>query len=835
MRRILLSLLALSLSMPMPAPAAAPAIPDMRETAFDPPIDALSAGGNVIDAEVSSWDGERWTAWETLQMEDEQDPLSTESNLVMFPTPVSKVRLRGKTPDLALHPIRVSHEPAGIRTASLVSMDYPSILSRHDWGADESLLYANGSAPVGNGDSDRQSAVSSASSASSLPARIQNCLDTQRQYPTEFRTARAVTTDGQGNRYLWPQEYSPSVRLLVVHHTAMTVSSDSRPAEERMRAIYQYHAKTLGWGDIGYHYVIDENGLIYQGRTGGEAVVGGHVYCNNIGTVGIALMGNFETEQPSQTQMQSLQRLINTLGDQYGIDLNRSVAYHGKIFPPVVGHRDLLATACPGYYVANTMDQVLRNVRSGNLSASIVFPPPPAPPSSSSSRASVSRSSSPQEGFIATGDTTLVGRPGGEVSLALQYRAGRAINRRRSLGTIKRSHPQLGVWVAMGTRFVRALANVPSPESLRPGQTTTLRLKIQLPRDRGTYQLTIGNVTFTVVTEGKRLQVPVTRNSGAQDYLPSQTPDSDSYSPPASFSSSSSSLSNYSTSSAPQAGTPAAGMSGNIRIRLSDSGSVPATTFTLSYPVTGEVNGSTAGGGLITLLKDGDKCVAQAGGTTIASGIVRTDPEGGTVAVTSWQKANNRFRGIIECRVTDGTLTLINELSLEDYMAGLAEEPDTEPYEKQRAFAVAARTYAAFYTDPANRKFPGKPFDGSDSPAEFQVYGGVAFEEQNPRWAQAVRETAGQVLTVGGQVIKPPYFSSDDGRTRSPAEAGWKNFPFADVFASKPDPWCNGMTLRGHGVGMSGCGAKGQAYEGRQYREILQYYYPGTALTQWRN
>ncbi len=178
----------------------------------------------------------------------------------------------------------------------------------------------------------------------------------------------------------------------------------------------------------------------------------------------------------------------------------------------------------------------------------------------------------------------------------------------------------------------------------------------------------------------------------------------------------------------------------------------------------------------------------------------------------------------------DGQLILINELPLEQYMMGLAEEPDTEPREKQRAFGIAARTYATWYLDDKNRKFPGKPYDGSDSPAEFQIYGGMAFEEKNPRWVRIVKETANQVLLFGGQVIKPPYFSSDDGRTRSPVEDGWGNFPFASIFASKPDPWCAGMQNRGHGVGMSGCGAKAQADEGKTGEEILTYYYPGTTV-----
>jgi peptidoglycan hydrolase-like amidase len=211
-------------------------------------------------------------------------------------------------------------------------------------------------------------------------------------------------------------------------------------------------------------------------------------------------------------------------------------------------------------------------------------------------------------------------------------------------------------------------------------------------------------------------------------------------------------------------------------------------------------------------------------------GTVRISSRDGITTVASWKKDANHFRGTIECRVIEGALVLINELPMEDYMAGLAEEPDTEAFEKQRAFAIAARSYAAHYTESSNRKFPGMPYDGDDSPARFQQYGGLVFEEQNPEWVRAVRDTSGLVLRKNGQVLKAAYFSSDDGRTRSPEENGWNGFPFAEVFTSKPDPWCSGMELRGHGVGMSGCGAKGQAEEGKTAEEILRYYYPGTVL-----
>jgi SpoIID/LytB domain protein len=170
-------------------------------------------------------------------------------------------------------------------------------------------------------------------------------------------------------------------------------------------------------------------------------------------------------------------------------------------------------------------------------------------------------------------------------------------------------------------------------------------------------------------------------------------------------------------------------------------------------------------------------------------------------------------------------------LSVEDYMLGLGEEPDTEPYEKQRAFAIAARSYVTYYLDPAHRKFPGKDYDATDDPATFQKWSGTGFTVANPSWVKAVQSTAGQVLTKNNQVVRAPYFSTDDGQTRTPIDAGWgASFPFSEIFTSKPDPWCKGLSMAGHGVGMSGCGAKGQAQIGKTAEEILQYYYPGTTI-----
>lgn len=670
---------------------------------FPDPIDALSVRifGSADGLAVRGFDGKTWTEWQDLRMENEQDPTLQESNLVIFPRNVSTIETSGRIDDDALHPIRIAQDPVRWNVAATDGTVRPRVLSRDEWGADESLLFIRKDSAHSDAPAETKDSNGDTNGGGTVSQRVLDCEEAQRNFPNEFKIDRTVTEDPQGRHYRWPLSYSKNVRLLVVHHTALTVAGDERSGVERVRALYQYHADNRGWGDVGYHYLIDESGQIYEGKAGGPRVVGGHAYCNNTGTVGVALLGNFEVEKPTQEQMRGLQWLLTDLADRYDIALDRDVRFHGKVMQPVVGHRDLLSTDCPGYYVYETLGQVRTHVKTGDLLASIRFPDPPK--------------KLPQKKYVS----------------------------RTALRRAKR------------------LAHLPSRSTLR------VRALIEAAKKKNPR-------SSAAQTPPARIRLPVPQKiKGSR--------------------------------------TPAAIDNPMIRILLTYNDA----TARLETP-----------DGPVLLSSMNDQCASDSG----ASGVVRIDPGDGIITIASWSRLTNRFRGIIECRVIDGALTLINELPLETYLAGLAEESDTEPFEKQKAFAIAARTYAAYYLNPAHRKFPGKPWDGSDSPATFQSYGGAVFEAKNPGWTRAVRETAGRVLMKGSDIIRAPYFSSDDGRTRTPAEAGWNNFPFAEIFTSKEDPWCVGMENRGHGVGMSGCGAEGQANEGKSAEEILRYYYPKTSI-----
>ena len=133
---------------------------------------------------------------------------------------------------------------------------------------------------------------------------------------------------------------------ITVHHSAHeeagTTGSSERDAIAALRAIQRSQMGGRGWGDIGYHFLIDPAGRIWEGRdlSWQGAHAGGSGGRNNVGNIGICLLGNFEIERPSQAAVKSLERLVADLQRRFAIT-------NGGI----KGHRDWKGTACPGRHL----------------------------------------------------------------------------------------------------------------------------------------------------------------------------------------------------------------------------------------------------------------------------------------------------------------------------------------------------------------------------------------------------------------------------------------------------------------------------------------------------
>jgi N-acetylmuramoyl-L-alanine amidase len=165
------------------------------------------------------------------------------------------------------------------------------------------------------------------------------------------------------------QACTPSVATTlvgaVVHHTAdPNTYTTVAQAEQQIRNDAVYHISKLGWCDIGYNFVVDKWGNIYEGRAHSltQAVVGAHAGGFNTGTVGVAMLGTYSAA-PSAATQQAVARIIGWRLGSYGVDPRGSMLYHAGdgivgsgqryfnkdvVLPRVFGHRDVWYTACPG-------------------------------------------------------------------------------------------------------------------------------------------------------------------------------------------------------------------------------------------------------------------------------------------------------------------------------------------------------------------------------------------------------------------------------------------------------------------------------------------------------
>jgi hypothetical protein len=168
---------------------------------------------------------------------------------------------------------------------------------------------------------------------------------------------------------VWPPRYR-DVEKIIVHHTVTT--NDPPDPAAALRSIYYYHAITRGWGDIGYNFLVDWSGNVYEGRFGGPRVVGGHALKYNPGSLGVALLGDFSSTAPPPVMLESVARLVETRAAH--LDVTIATDFVDLIgLANVCGHRDVLLTACPG---DSTYD-LLPALRGQIAGTGPIYIPPP--------------------------------------------------------------------------------------------------------------------------------------------------------------------------------------------------------------------------------------------------------------------------------------------------------------------------------------------------------------------------------------------------------------------------------------------------------------------------
>lgn len=158
-----------------------------------------------------------------------------------------------------------------------------------------------------------------------------------------------------------PPSVAPALRVALVHHTAGSNAYTPAQSPAVVRAIQLYHVKGNGWDDIGYNFLVDKYGQVFEGRAGGidKNVVAAHAEGFNTGSVGVAVLGEYGTQQPSTKGLDALARLLAWRLDVAHVDPAQTLSFisgGNARFPAgvpvflrtVSGHRDTGFTDCPG-------------------------------------------------------------------------------------------------------------------------------------------------------------------------------------------------------------------------------------------------------------------------------------------------------------------------------------------------------------------------------------------------------------------------------------------------------------------------------------------------------
>lgn len=292
----------------------------------------------------ASSDGKKWSEWMEIHAMGPQKDDAPDQDKVFPETPLIVV---GK-----YFQYKVELEQEG---------DKPTVVE------DMSVTYIDSRAPVKKASAGIGSFISpKANATSSKPNIISRAA-----WGSPDPTGSAF----KGTDRYWDPTYKATSQIFI-HHTVTSDYASQTDGASVVRAVWEYHANTRGWGDIGYNYLVDQAGNIYEGRAHGDNATGGHVYEYNTGSSGVALLGCFHSPDstcreinsnlnpPSGAMLDSLTTLLGWMTTRFEINPQAQhtfCKYNGTgclTLNTITGHRDANATSCPGDLTVNVLQYI---------------------------------------------------------------------------------------------------------------------------------------------------------------------------------------------------------------------------------------------------------------------------------------------------------------------------------------------------------------------------------------------------------------------------------------------------------------------------------------------
>ncbi|TGN64610.1 hypothetical protein EXE59_12020 [Nocardioides eburneiflavus] len=299
-----------------------------------------------ITLRVRTRTDEEWSAWEDLEYHDEHgpDPDSAEGANARpgteptFVGEVDEVQVEASTDGVVL-PDDLSLALVDPGSARKSETEAPADQSSGDPSASYDDDYAQ---QDGTDAADQGIALQSATVAASQRTAAQ---------PTIFSRAQWGADESIRNKS--SLRYG-SISGGFVHHTVNANDYSEAQVPALLRSIYAYHVKSRGWSDIGYNFLVDRFGRIWEGRYGGidRPVVGAHTLNYNEYSFAMSAIGNFDTVQPPDVMLRAYGSLFAWKLSLHGVNpASTSQKIGSRTFAAINGHRDAGSTACPGKYL----------------------------------------------------------------------------------------------------------------------------------------------------------------------------------------------------------------------------------------------------------------------------------------------------------------------------------------------------------------------------------------------------------------------------------------------------------------------------------------------------
>jgi SpoIID/LytB domain protein len=352
-------------SAPTSAPAAAASAPDVEvaSTAVPSVMSAADASGSAasdlvaelpktstsdfgmvgvtwtagptsgVQVEVRTRTAGTWSEWTPLALEVQDGEGGQPGTEPLWVGDADGVAARVTSPEGALDGVRIATIDPGAET-----------------GAGTTSAASTTAAPS-------TSAVTAAFSTTSSAASLRAAAATADGAPSYTPQPPIISRSAWGADAGTPCD-SPAAgdrtRGVVVHHTAGTNSYTADQSAQIVRATQAYHVKSRKWCDLGYNFLVDKYGQIFEGRRGGidravRAAHSGNAEVNMY-AMGVSMMGDYDKVAPTPALKDAMVKLIGwRLGTNY-LKAKGTYAIGGKTLNMIAGHRDVLSTACPGRY-----------------------------------------------------------------------------------------------------------------------------------------------------------------------------------------------------------------------------------------------------------------------------------------------------------------------------------------------------------------------------------------------------------------------------------------------------------------------------------------------------